>query len=75
MLGLQGRGPLVSEALWQKSALEIAAGIRNRRFSCSEVKLSAVERIRAHNPKLNAIVTDLTEQALAEAAARDRALP
>ena len=34
---------------------------------------SVVERIRALNPKLNAIVTDLTDQALAEAAAADRA--
>jgi len=35
---------------------------------------SIVERIRALNPKLNAIVIDLTDQALAEAAAADRAL-
>ena len=33
---------------------------------------SVVERIRALNPKLNAIVMDLTDQALAEAAAADR---
>ena len=36
---------------------------------------SVVDRIRALNPKLNAIVADLSEQALAEAAAADRALP
>ncbi len=65
----------MSEALWQKSALEIAAGIRDKRFSCSEVMVSVVERIRALNPKLNAIVIDLTDQALAGAAAADRALP
>lgn len=53
----------MSEALWQKSALEIAAGIRDKRFSCSEIMISTVERIRALNPKLNAIVADLTEQA------------
>jgi amidase len=35
---------------------------------------AVVERIRAVNPKLNAIVVDLTDQALAEAAAADRAL-
>ena len=64
----------MSEAFWQKSAVEIAAGIRDRRFSCSEVMASIVERIRALNPKLNAIVIDLTDQALAEAAAADRAL-
>ncbi len=35
--------------------------------------VSVVERIRTLNPKLNAIVMDLTEQALAEAATADRA--
>jgi len=65
----------MSEALWQKNALEIAGGIRNKRFSCSEVMISTVERIRALNPKLNAIVADFTEQALTVAAAADRALP
>jgi amidase len=65
----------MSEALWQKNAVEISAGIRDKSFSCSEVMESVVERIRALNPKLNAIVTDLTDQALGEAAAADRALP
>lgn len=64
----------MSQALWQKSAVELAAAIRERRSSCSEVMESVVERIRALNPKLNAIVVDLTEQALAEAAAADRKL-
>src|SRR5205807_10650845 len=56
------------------SAVELAAGIRERRFSCVEAMTSVVQRIRALNPKLNAIVMDLTEQALAEAAAADRGL-
>jgi amidase len=64
----------MGEALWQASAVEIAAGIREKRFSCSEVMSSVVERIRALNPRLNAIVVDFTDQALAEAAAADRAL-
>ena len=62
----------MGQALWQASAIEIAAGIRERRFSCSAVTISVAERIRALNPKLNAIVADLTDQALAEAAAADR---
>ena len=62
------------ETLWQQGAVELAAGIRRKQFSCSEVMVSVVERIRALNPKLNAIVIDLTDQALAEAAAADRAL-
>src|SRR5271165_2078941 len=64
----------MSEAFWQKSAVEVAAGIREKRFSCSAVMASVVERIRALNPKLNAIVVDLTDQALAEAAVADDAL-
>src|SRR5271166_1734603 len=63
----------MNEALWQKSAVEIASGIQAKHFSCSEVMASVVERIRALNPKMNAIVMDLTDQALAEAAAADRA--
>ena len=64
----------MSEVLWQKSAVETAAGIREKHFSCSEVMASVVERIRGLNPKLNAIVVDLTERALTEAAEADRAL-
>jgi amidase len=62
----------MSQPLWQLSAVEIAAGIRSRRYSCSEVMASVVERIRKLNPKLNAIVVDLTDQALAHAAAADQ---
>ena len=64
----------MGEAMWQASAVEVAAGIREKRFSCSEVMVSVVDRIRALNPNLNAIVMDLTDQALADAAAADRAL-
>ena len=55
----------MNKPLWQASAVEIVAGIREKRFSCSEVMASVVERIRAVNPKLNAIITDLTDQAIA----------
>jgi len=64
---------LTSE-LWQLGAVDVAAGIRDRRFSCSEVMTSVVERLRMLNPKLNAIVVDLTGEALAQAAAADRKL-
>src|ERR1700677_2723293 len=63
------------ETLWQQGAVELAAGIRRKQFSCSQVMESVVERIRALNPRLNAIVIDLTDQALADAAAADRKLP
>src|SRR5262245_26941365 len=64
----------MGEPLWQASAVEIAAGIREKRFSCSEVMASVVDRIRLLNSSLNAIVIDLTDQALVDAAAADRAL-
>jgi amidase len=56
------------------SAVDAAVGIRNRNFSCSELMHSVVERIQTLNPKLNAIVVDLTGEALAQAAAADRKL-
>jgi amidase len=64
----------MAETFWKLTAVEIAEGIRARRFTCADVMLSVVERIRKLNPALNAIVVDLTERALAEAAAADRAL-
>jgi amidase len=65
----------MSEKLWQMDAVEIARGIRGKKFSCVEVMQSVVERIRALNPRLNAIVTDLTDRALKEANEADRRGP
>jgi amidase len=65
----------MSEHLWQLGAVEIAAGIRARRFSCTEVMESVTRRMRDVNPQLNAIVLDLTERALKEAKAADRRRP
>ncbi len=64
----------MSQTFWQMSAVEIAAGIRSKLFSCRDVMESTVERIRSLNPKLNAIVVDLTDEALAEAQTADRKL-
>jgi amidase len=61
-------------SLWQLGAVDVVAGIRSRQFSCSEVMTSVVERIRGLNPRLNAIVVDLTGEALAQAAIADRQL-
>src|SRR4029453_17996706 len=62
------------DVLWQLSAVQLAAGIREKRFSCVDAMTSVVGRIRALNPTLNAIVIDLSQQALVEAAAADIAL-
>ncbi|MGH7332713.1 MAG: amidase [Candidatus Rokuibacteriota bacterium] len=53
--------------LWQRSACELEAGIRQRTYSCREVMDAVIGRIRALNGALNAIVYDYTEEALAEA--------
>jgi amidase len=63
----------VSE-LWRKSAVELAAMIRDREVSSREVVLAHLDRIEAVNPHLNAIVRLLPDQALAAADAADRAV-
>ncbi len=62
------------DELWQRSAVEIAEGIAQKKFSCREVMESVVGRIRAKNGALNAIVYDYTEEALADARRADEAL-
>jgi amidase len=59
--------------IWQWSALATAAAIRSGAISAIEVVEVHVERMRAVNPKLNAIVVDLSEEALRAAKAADRA--
>src|SRR5207237_10071136 len=66
-------GTGVSE-LWRKSAVELAAMIRDREVSSREVVLAHLDRIEAVNPQLNAIVSLLPDQALAAADAADRAV-
>jgi fatty acid amide hydrolase 2 len=53
------------------SALELAAAIRRRELSSREVVGAHVERARAINPSVNAIVVERYEQALREAEAAD----
>ncbi len=57
--------------LWQWSACDLAAGIRKRDFSCEEALTSVLERMQSENPDLNAVVIDLSEQALAQARKAD----
>ena len=60
--------------LWKLSAVELARGIRERDFSAQQAMESVVSRIEAVNPRLNAITVDLSERALDDAQAADRAL-
>ncbi|HEX7054746.1 MAG TPA: amidase [Burkholderiales bacterium] len=55
-----------------KPARELARLLRLRKLSATEVVRAFVERIERVNPKLNAIVTFVPEQALAAAKAMDR---
>src|SRR6478672_740934 len=60
--------------LWRKSAVELAALIREREVSSREVVQAHLDRVEAVNPHLNAIVRLLPGEALAAADAADRAV-
>ena len=60
--------------LWRKSALELAAMIRDHQVSSREVVQAHLDRVAEVNPYLNAIVRLLPEEALAAADAADRAV-
>jgi amidase len=59
---------------WKLSAVELAEGIRDRRYSCVDAVTSVLERIRARNPELNAITVDCSADALIEAERADGAI-
>ena len=62
------------DALWRRSAVELAAATRTREVSAREVLDAHLARIAETNPAINAIVTLDPERALAQAAAADEAL-
>ena len=59
--------------IWQWSAVETAAAIRDGVITSEEVVQVHIERMHAVNPALNAVVIDLSEQAISDARAADRA--
>jgi amidase len=61
-----------STPVWQWSAVETAKAIKARHASAEEVVSAHVERLRTANPSINAVVVDLTAQALETARAADR---
>ena len=63
---------MASNEIWQWSAVETAAAIRAGQVSAVEVTEAHVARLQAANPALNAVVVDLTDQALETARAADR---
>lgn len=60
--------------IWQWGATETASAIRRGKISSEEVTKAHIDRMKAVNPKLNAVVVDLTKEALKAARAADKAL-
>lgn len=60
--------------VWKRSATELAQAIASGDLSSREVVQAHLDRIAAVNPKLNAIVQTLPDEALAAADAADRAV-
>ena len=58
--------------IWQWSAVDTAAAVRAGAVSAVEAVEAHLERMRAVNPSLNAVVIDLGEEALAAAHAADK---
>jgi amidase len=59
--------------IWQWGAVQTASAIRRGRISSEEVTKAHIDRMKAVNPKLNAVVVDLTKDALKAARAADKA--
>ncbi len=57
--------------LWQHTASDLAALLQGGAVSAFEAVTASVERMHAANPALNAVVVDLSEQALERARALD----
>lgn len=64
----------MTQALWRLGAVDLAQAIRSRQVSAREATQSVLDRIAEVNPRINALVTVLPEQALAAADAADQAL-
>lgn len=60
--------------LWQLDATQVARRVRSREVSAREVTLSALARLDAVNPRLNAVVQTMPQEALAAADAVDQAI-
>lgn len=60
--------------IWQWSAVETAKAIRKGKVSSEEVTKAHIDRMKAVNPRLNAVVVDLSKDAIKAARAADKAL-
>ena len=64
----------MTNELWRKSALDLAEGIRSKKFSSREVVDAHLSRIDEVNPKVNAIIRVMGDEARTAADAADKAL-
>jgi amidase len=62
------------ENLWRLSAGDVAAAVRAKKVSAKEVAQSALARLDAVNPKINAVIDHRPDDVLAQAAAVDAAI-
>jgi len=65
---------MTSETLWKLSAGEIAALVRAREVSATQVAQSALARLDAVNPMINAVVDHRPDEVLARAREVDQAI-
>ena len=64
----------MNDALWRWGAVELAHAIRNRQVSSREAVVSCLSRLAEINPRLNAVVDVMAEDALREADRADMAV-
>ncbi|MBW2366567.1 MAG: amidase, partial [Deltaproteobacteria bacterium] len=60
--------------LWQWSASDLAASIRRGDIRCEDAVVSCIDRMKAVNPDVNAVVVDMSDQALHQAREADLAV-
>jgi len=64
----------MTNELWRNSALDLAEGIRSKKFSSREVVDAHLARIDEVNPKVNALIHVMADEARTGADAADKAL-
>ncbi len=65
---------MTATELWQWDAVDLAAAIRSRKVSSHDATMAVIERMQAVNPKINAVVRDLSDEARVAAHAADDAV-
>ena len=64
----------MTDDLWKLSAVDMRKGLDAKDFSAVEVMTSVIGRTHTTNPKLNAVVYDYSDKAIAKAERADEAL-